>query len=81
MACFSCTEGKTSTQVQILQMYKDAYERTGIVYWFYKKIGTNEIMIASGDDFNKFKKANAADFKKNKYEFSHIAEFTDTINS
>lgn len=75
MACFSCSENKSINTVTILQMYKDAFEKTGLAYWFFKEPSTNEIKIMTDADFKKFKKQNAKLFTKKKIEFARIDEF------
>lgn len=75
MACFSCSENKNENQISILSMYKDVYDMTGKAFWFFSEVGSNDIKIMANEDFKIFKKQNASDFRKKKYEFSHISEF------
>lgn len=56
-------------------MYKEAFEKTGIVYWFYKEHSNNEIKIMLDEDFKNFKSNNKKLFAKGKIEFSRIDEF------
>jgi hypothetical protein len=81
MGCFSCSNGKSLNTVQILQMYKEAYNKTGKLYWFFKEEGSNEIKIMAHEDFAKFKSENKSKFYKKKIEFSRIDEFRISENN
>jgi hypothetical protein len=56
-------------------MYKDAYEKTGKIYWFFTVADNNEIQIMRHEDFAKFKKDNKKLFSSGKIEFARISEF------
>jgi hypothetical protein len=75
MACFSCGENKNLDTISLLQFYKDAYEKTGNVFWFFKHVDNAEIKIMCNEDFKTFKKANKIEFSSGQYEFSRIDEF------
>lgn len=75
MACFSCSENKSINTVTILQMYKDAFEKTGVAYWFFKEPITNEIKIMTDADFTKYREQNKKLFTSKKIEFARIDEF------
>ena len=75
MACFSCSENKDVNTISILLMYKEAYEKTGNVFWFFKEASDNEIKIMCDEDFKKFKASNKKRFIKGEIEFSRIDEF------
>jgi hypothetical protein len=75
MSCFTCSKGKDLSTVEALLMYKEASEKTGKIYWFFRHIDSNEIKIASNEDFSRFKKANKRLFTAGKFEFSRIDEF------
>jgi hypothetical protein len=75
MACFSCSKDKDLNTVTILLRYKEAYEKTGTVYWFYSIVGSNEINIIDDADFRRYKTANKQLFTNKKIEFSRIDEF------
>lgn len=75
MACFSCGEGKDLNTISLLSMYKEASEKTGIIYWFYKEVNSNEIKIMDNESFNQFKRTNRKAFEKKKIEYSRIDEF------
>lgn len=80
MACFSCSNNKTESEIGLLQRYKEASEKTGKSYWFFKKNKNNEIFIMDANEFKEFKKKNNKDFKSGLYEFRHISEFRDAEN-
>lgn len=61
--------------ITVLQMYKEAFEKTGSVYWFFKDAITNEIKIMTDDDFKIFKDKNKKLFSTGKIEFARIDEF------
>lgn len=75
MACFTCNENKSMNTVAILQMYKEAYEKTGLVYWFFREVSNNEVKIMDDAGFRKFKKENAELFSNKEIEFARIDEF------
>jgi hypothetical protein len=75
MACFTCGENKDTNTISVLLMYKEAFEKTGVVYWFFKEVGTNEIKIMDNEGFTAFKKKNSKAFSKGNFEFSRIDEF------
>jgi len=75
MACFTCGENKDTNTVSILLMYKSAFEKTGVVYWFYKEVNKNEIKIMDNGSFEQFKNKHKKAFANGKYEFSRIDEF------
>lgn len=78
MGCFSCSKDKSELEINILQKYKEYFEKTGKGYWFYKHLESKEVSVISEEDFKKFKNANKKDFAKGLYEFSHIREFRDS---
>lgn len=78
MACFSCGKSHNENEQSILAMYKENYEKTGRVVWFFKKEGTQETLIMSANDFKIFKKENSEDFKNGLYEFAHISDFRNS---
>jgi hypothetical protein len=75
MACFSCSKDKDINTITILLRYKEAFEKTGVVYWFFKGIDDNEVNIMNDEDFKKYKAANKKLFTDKKIEFSRIDEF------
>lgn len=81
MACFSCGENKSLTQIQMIELYKQAYLKTNISYWYFQKKGQSEILIMQSDDFTKFKSKNKKDFEAGKYEFANVMEFENTFNN
>jgi hypothetical protein len=81
MACFSCGEGKDRTAVEMIQFYKKVYEKTGVGYVYFEKIGVNEILIMESNDFSKFKAKNKKAFQKGQYEFAHVSEFKESISN
>lgn len=81
MACFSCNENKSRTQVSTLQDYKDVFDTTGRGFIFFQKKNSSNLQIMTTNDFIKFKKINAQAFKKKQYEFSHISEFRIVANT
>jgi hypothetical protein len=78
MACFSCSKEKDLNTVAILLRYKEAFEITGKIFWFFKKDGSNEINIMNDEDFKKFRSENKTAFSQGEYEFSRIDEFRVT---
>lgn len=75
MACFSCSKDKDVTEITVLLMYKEAYEKTGKLYWFFKEDDCNELKIISDDDFAQFRKTNKKKFTDKKIQYSRIDEF------
>lgn len=78
MACFTCGEGKDMDTISLLLMYKEASEKTGKIFWFFKDVNTNEIKIMDNESFSEFKKRSKKLFEKGKIEFSRIDEFRIT---
>lgn len=78
MACFTCGENKDMNTVSLLIMYKEASEKTGKQFWFYKDVNDNEIKIMDNDSFREFKDKNKKLFSSGKIEFSRIDEFRVT---
>lgn len=76
--CFTCGGSFGSTTVEILNRYKAHAENTGESFWFYTIKGSNNIEIATEDDFNRFKKDNAKLFKAKKVEFANILDFRNS---
>lgn len=81
MACFSCGENKSLSQIELIEFYKQAYLKTKIGYWYFQLIGESEILIMQSDDFTKFKNKNKKDFKAGKYQFAHVMEFENIVNN
>lgn len=75
MACFSCSQNKSMNTVSILLMYKEAYEKTGNIYWFFTDPLTKEIKVTDDESFKKFTAANKKKFTKGEIEFARIDEF------
>lgn len=80
MACFSCSQGKSLNAINILQMYKEASEKSGTMYWFYKDASDNEIKLMTDADFKKYKSANKKLFQQGQIEFARIDEFRISEN-
>ena len=76
--CFTCGGSFGSTTVEILNRYKTHAENTGESFWFYTIQNSNNVQIATADDFSRFKKDNAKLFKAKKVEFANILEFRST---
>lgn len=79
--CFTCGGSFGSTTVEILNRYKAHAEKTGESFWFYTIQNSNNVQIATADDFSKFKKDNAKLFKTKKVEFANILEFRSTVDT
>ena len=75
--CFSCQNNAPYSLKNSLQIHKDLYEKTGVVYWFFKEEENGKVKIADNESFN-----NILPKIKNNIgvQWCHIAEFGTTTD-
>jgi hypothetical protein len=75
--CFSCQNDAPYSLKNSLQIHKDLYEKTGVVYWFFKEEENGKVKIADNESFNKI----LPKIKDNiGVQWCHIAEFGTTAD-
>ena len=75
--CFSCQNNAPYSLKNSLQIHKDLYEKTGVVYWFFKEEENGKVKIADNESFNKI----LPKIKNNiGVQWCHIAEFGTTTD-
>lgn len=75
--CFSCQNDAPYSLKNSLQIHKDLYEKTGVVYWFFKEEENGKVKIADNESFKKI----LPKIKDNVGgQWCHIAEFGTTTD-
>ena len=75
MACFSCGETFQESEKEKLQRYKNHYDKTGEVSYYYRLSSDGPIFICWANSFSVILENEIKPNFKNGAEYSHICDF------